>query len=213
MIAVEMAAGLRERKKQKTREEIARAAMELFLDRGFDSVTVAEVAHAADVSEKTVFNYFPAKEDLVFSGGEARWAEVLERIRERPAGSSVVEPFRRATHEYLDLVATGDVRELTARPRLVMQSEALRARLFVWWEQEAALLAPAVAEAAGHKEGRIVPEIVARTLAWTHRITFRAAFTRLLDGEDQRRVARDLRKQADEAYDLLESGLHDYGRR
>jgi AcrR family transcriptional regulator len=208
-----MATGLRERKKQKTREDIARAAMRLFAKRGFDNVTVAEVAVAADVSEKTVFNYFPVKEDLVFSGGEARWAELLEQIRERPAGSSVVEPFRRATHKYLDLVATGDVDELTARPRLVMQSEALRERLFAWWEQEAALLAPAVAAAAGDKQGRVVPEVVARTLAWTHRTTFRAAFTRLLDGEDQKRVARDLRKQADEAYDLLESGLRSYGRR
>src|SRR3954469_5838983 len=203
--------GLRERKKQQTRDQIARVAMTLFLERGFDTVTVAEVADAADVSEKTVFNYFPAKEDLVFPNGEARWAALLDRIRERPPGASLVQPFRAATHEYLDQVATGDVDELTARPRLVMQSEALRARLFVWWEREAALLAPVIAEAAGDKEGRIVPAVVARTLAWTHRTTFRAAFTRLLDGEDQKRVARDLRKQADQAYDLLEQGLRDYG--
>lgn len=206
------AVGRRERKKQQTREQIARVAMELFLERGFDNVTVAEVAEAADVSEKTVFNYFPAKEDLVFPDGEQRWAALLERIRDLPPGTSVVEPFRAATHEHLDRVATGDVDELTARPRLVMQSDALRARLFVWWEQEAALLAPVIAEAAGDKEGRIVPAVVARTLAWTHRTTFRAAFTRLLEGEDQKRVARDLRKQADEAYDLLESGLRNYGR-
>jgi AcrR family transcriptional regulator len=205
------ATGLRERKKQQTRDQIARVAMTLFLERGFDTVTVAEVADAADVSEKTVFNYFPAKEDLVFPNGEARWAALLDRIRERPPGASLVQPFRAATHEYLDQVATGDVDELTARPRLVMQSEALRARLFVWWEREAALLAPVIAEAAGDKEGRIVPAVVARTLAWTHRTTFRVAFTRLLDGEDQKRVARDLRKQADQAYDLLEQGLRDYG--
>jgi AcrR family transcriptional regulator len=207
-----MATGLRERKKQETREQIARVAMKLFLERGFDAVTVAEVAEAAGVSEKTVFNYFPAKEDLVFPDGEARWAALLDGIRDRPPGASLVEPFRAATHDYLDRVATGDVDELTARPRLVMRSEALRARLFVWWEQEAALLASVVAEAAGDKDGRIVPAVVARTLAWTHRTTFRAAFTRLLDGEDQKRVARDLRKQADEAYDLLEAGLRDYGR-
>src|SRR3954449_3064776 len=134
--------GLRESKKLHTREAIAREPMRLFATRGFDHVTVAEVADAADVSEKTVFNYFPAKEDLVFPNGEARWASLLDRIRERPAGASLVQPFRAATHEYLDQVATGDVDELTARPRLVMQSEALRARLFVWWEREAALLAP-----------------------------------------------------------------------
>jgi hypothetical protein len=125
----------------------------------------------------------------------------------------VVAPFRQATHELLDQVASGDVEQIVARPRLVMASAALRGRLFVWWEQEAALLAPVVAEAAGDNEGRLVSAVVARTLAWTHRITFRAAFTRLLAGEDQKRVARDLRKEADEAYDLLEGGLRDYGRR
>jgi AcrR family transcriptional regulator len=206
------AIGLRERKKQQTRDEIARAAMELFAERGFDAVTVAEVADAAGVSEKTVFNYFPAKEDLVFPGGEQRVLDLLDSIRERPQGASVVEPFRRATHAFLDQVAHGDVEDIVARPRLVMQSEALRARLFLWWEQEATLLAPVIADAVGAAQDRLAPMVIARTLAWTHRVAFRAAFTRLLDGEDQKRVARDLRKQADEAYDLLESGLRDYGR-
>jgi AcrR family transcriptional regulator len=205
--------GLRERKKKQTREEIASAAMKLFTERGFDAVTVAEVAEAAGVSEKTVFNYFQAKEDLVFPEGEARWEALLESIRTRPVGTSLVAPFRQATHELLDQVARGDVEQIVARPRLVMASAALRGRLFVWWEQEAALLAPVIAEAAGDNEGRLVSAVVARTLAWTHRITFRAAFTRLLAGEDQKRVARDRRKQVDEAYNLLEGGLRDYGRR
>jgi AcrR family transcriptional regulator len=205
--------GLRERKKQQTRAEIARAAMKLFSERGFDAVTVAEVAEAAGVSEKTVFNYFPAKEDLVFPHGEERALALVDAIRNRPEGASVVAPFREATEALMDQLAHGDVEEILARPRLVMQSAALRMRLFGWWEQEAALLAPVIAEAVGEREDRLVPVIVARTLAWTHRATFRAAFTRLLDGEDQKRVARDLRKQAREAYDLLEQGLRDYGRR
>jgi AcrR family transcriptional regulator len=204
--------GLRERRKQQTREEIAEAAMQLFLARGFDAVTVAEVADAAGVSEKTVFNYFPAKEDLVFPGAEQRWIALLDKIRNRPRGTSLVEPFRMATREFLDQVAKGAVDEITARPRLVMGSQTLRDRLFVWWEREAALLAPIIAEEAGDDSAHIVPAVVARTLAWTHRITFRAAFTRLIAGEDHRKVARDLRKQSEEAYALLEAGLRDYGR-
>jgi AcrR family transcriptional regulator len=203
---------LRERQKRQTREEIARAAMELFLARGFDAVTVAQVADAAGVSEKTVFNYFPAKEDLVFPNGEQRWMALIDKIRNRPPGTSLVEPFRAATREFLDQVAGGAVDEITARPRLVMGSHALRERLFVWWEQEAALLAPVIAEEVGDDSTHIVPAVVARTLAWTHRITFRAAFTRLIAGEDHRKVARDLRKQSEAAYALLEAGLRDYGR-
>jgi AcrR family transcriptional regulator len=206
------ATGLRERKKQKTREDISRAAMKLFGKRGFDDVTVADVAEAAGVSEKTVFNYFPAKEDLVFPNGQQRFDELIESIRDRPPGSSVVEPFRSATHRFLDHVATGPVEEIVARPRLLMGSQALRDRLFVWWEQEASLLAPVIAEEAGDRDGELTAAVVARTLAWTHRVTFRAAFTRLLAGEEQKKVARDLRKQADAAYDLLEAGLRDYGR-
>jgi AcrR family transcriptional regulator len=58
--------GLRARKKQQTRRVIADTARRLFAERGFEQVTIAEIARAADVSDKTVFNYFPAKEDLYF---------------------------------------------------------------------------------------------------------------------------------------------------
>ena len=81
--------GLRERKKRQTREAIAHAAMALFVQHGFDAVTVADVARAADVSEKTVFNYFAAKEDLVLHGGEERRAALIEAIRTRAPGVSV----------------------------------------------------------------------------------------------------------------------------
>ena len=74
-------AGLRERKKQQTREAIAAAAFDLFTERGFDGVTVAEVARRADVSEATVFNHFPTKEDLIYARLEAFETALLEAIR------------------------------------------------------------------------------------------------------------------------------------
>jgi len=203
--------GLRERKKRQTREAITRAAWKLFARRGFDAVTVADIARAAKVSEKTVFNYFPAKEDLVIGAGMQRTAALIDAVRARPPGASIVEPFRRWTMDYLDRVEHDPVDSTTAIPRLVMASDQLRVRLFVGWEREAALLGPVIAEQVGESDDGLVPTVVARTLAWTHRVIFRAAFTRLIDGEDQARVAADLRVEATAAYDLLERGLAGYG--
>ena len=203
--------GLRERKKRETREAITRAAWKLFARRGFDAVTVADIARAAKVSEKTVFNYFPAKEDLVIGAGMQRTAALIDAVRARPPGASIVEPFRRWTMDYLDRVEHDPVDSTTAIPRLVMASDQLRVRLFVGWEREAALLGPVIAEQVGESDDGLVPTVVARTLAWTHRVIFRAAFTRLIDGEDQARVAADLREEATAAYDLLERGLAGYG--
>jgi AcrR family transcriptional regulator len=204
--------GLRERKKRQTRAAIADAAMKLFVEHGFDEVTVADVARAADVSEKTVFNYFPTKEDLVLLGGQERRAALIEAIRSRKPGTSVVKPFRDATMDFIDAVERGPVDGIVAVPRLVAGSRSLRNRLFIGWEEEATTLSPVIAEEAGAAEGDLVPAVVARTLAWTHRLVFRSAFTRLLAGEDHREVAADLRKQARRAYDQLERGLRDYGR-
>jgi AcrR family transcriptional regulator len=203
--------GLRERKKRQTREAIAHAAMTLFVEHGFDAVTVADVARAADVSEKTVFNYFPAKEDLVLHGGDERRAALIEAIRSRPPGTSIVAPFRAATLAFIERVEHDPVESIVGVPRLVAQSRSLRDRLLLGWEQEAAALNPVVAAEAGAADGDLVPAVVARTLAWTHRLVFRSAFTRLLAGEDQRAVAADLREQAHRAYETLEQGLAGYG--
>ena len=203
--------GLRERKKRQTRVAIGDAAMRLFRERGFDAVTIADVARAADVSEKTIFNYFPAKEDLVFRAGGERRAAVIEAIRGRGSGESFVAPFRAATMDFLDAVERDPVDETVAIPRLVAGSTALRNRLFLGWEEESAVLGPVLAEESGEPAEALAPVVVARALAWTHRLTFRAAFRRLLAGEDRRAVAADLRAQADRAYDLLEAGLAVYG--
>src|SRR3954454_278602 len=99
--------GLRERKKRATRDLIAATARRLFAQRGFDAVTVAEVAAAADVSEKTVFNHFATKEDLVFAGGDVRLAPLQAAIAERPPGTSVLDVFRASSAAILDTIAAG----------------------------------------------------------------------------------------------------------
>src|ERR671931_1315762 len=99
------ATGLRERKKQQTRRLIADTARRLFAERSFEAVTVAEVARAADVSEATVFNYFPTKEDLFYSGLEAFEEELLSSIRDRAPGESILAEFGRFVLEPRGLLA------------------------------------------------------------------------------------------------------------
>lgn len=203
--------GLRARKKRATREAIATTARRLFAARGFDDVTVAEIAAAADVSEKTVFNHFATKEDLVFAGGEERLAQLQTAIAQRPAGTSVLDVFRASSEAMLDTIAAGAGDDRLVVPRIVRDSPTLQKRLAVGWEHEAATLVAVVAEATGADDDDLVPAVVARTLAWTLITIFRVAFDGLLAGEDPERLAARLRPQAGRAYDQLATGLGDYG--
>ena len=203
--------GLRERKKRATRDAIAATARRLFAERGFESVTVAEIAVAADVSEKTVFNHFATKEDLVFGGGDTRLAQLQTDIAERPPGTSVLDVFRANSEAMLDMVAAGETEDRLVVPRIVRDSPALQERLAVGWEREAEALVAAIAEATGADADDLVPAVVARTLAWTLITIFRAAFDGLLAGEDPERLAARLRPQAARAYERLAAGLGDYG--
>ena len=127
-----MATGLRERKKQQTRELIAETARRLFSERGFERVSVAEIARVADVSEKTVFNYFPTKEDLVYWRLESFEDELLARSVRRAAGESVLDAFGRFVRQPRGMLGQYD---RAARERLAAldaddrrESVAARAR-------------------------------------------------------------------------------------
>jgi AcrR family transcriptional regulator len=198
--------GLRERKKRQTRDAIAAAAMTLFQERGFEEVTVADVARAADVAEKTVFNHFPTKEDLVFAGGDDRLAQRAEAIRTRMPGVPLARVFEDETMAFLEQIDAGDVDRLLALLRLVRSSPALRDRLLLGWEREAGVLVAAVTE----DESDLTAAVVVRSLVWAHRLVFRAAIGRLLAGDDPAEVAADLRLQARAVYARLELGLASY---
>jgi AcrR family transcriptional regulator len=208
-----MTTGLRERKKQQTRELIAETARRLFSERGFERVSVAEIARVADVSEKTVFNYFPTKEDLAFAGREEGIAQFVTAIAERPPGSSVLDVFRTMTHTVLDVFVAGGDEDLLAVAKIIRGSRALQERLTVGWESGAAAITAVIAETSGAGDDDLLPAIAARTLWFTHRSIFRAALTGLLAGEDPERLAARLHVAADRAYDQLAGGLAEYGRR
>ncbi|MEU9120705.1 TetR/AcrR family transcriptional regulator [Streptomyces sp. NPDC048506] len=146
---------LRERKKLRTRQRISGEATLLFIERGFDNVTVAEVARAAEVSTMTVFNYFPRKEDL-FLDRIPEGRELLTRaVRERAAGESPLTALRRLT---LDLLAqrhplAGVGEGFAHFWRTVLDSPALRARGREAVEELEDVLAGLLVEAADGDEG------------------------------------------------------------
>src|SRR5256885_17135566 len=117
--------GLREFKKQRTRQAIADTAMRLFVERGFDHVTVHEVAEAAGVSEKTVFNYFPTKEDLFYDEVPAREAALVAAVRERKAGESILDALRRQNVGNCGRMSSP---RFAAFARIIEESPALRAK-------------------------------------------------------------------------------------
>src|SRR5258705_2658448 len=87
--------GLRQRKKQQTRETIARAAHELFAERGYHATTLPEIAEAADVSTRTIFSYFPSKEDILFSDFPVMKQALAQALAERPGGEDALETVRK----------------------------------------------------------------------------------------------------------------------
>jgi AcrR family transcriptional regulator len=194
--------GLRERKKRQTRETIAAAAMELFKARGFESVTVAEVAAAADVSEKTVFNYFPTKEDLFFDEVPAREAALVEAIRNREPGESVVARLRR--------LHVGQCGRLTSPgfatfARVIEESPALQAKELAIMARLTEVLARAIREELGAHE--LDAKIAANALVSVQWQLFRNARAQALAGRHGPGAARRLRADLERAYRLLEHGL------
>ena len=188
-------------------------ARRLFAERGFDAVTVAEVAAAADVSHKTVFNYFATKEDLAFAGREEGIAQFVAAIAERPTTSSILDVFRAITHTVLEIVVAGGDEDLLTVAKIIRDSRALQERLTVRWEAGAAAITAAITDTSDDDDDDLVPAIVARTLWFTHRSIFLLALNGLLAQEDREQLAARLRAAADRAYDQLADGLREYGKR
>jgi AcrR family transcriptional regulator len=142
------ALGLRERKKQRTRETIARAALELFDRDGFHDTTIPEIAAAADVSPRTVSAYFPAKEDLVFPDQEDSFARLGERIAARTGTETTADALRDWIATELPLWAARDF-EIRVQRRIVDSDEGLKAREQRYRAYGEELIARSIAEDLG----------------------------------------------------------------
>ncbi len=206
--------GLRERKKQRTRELIAATARDLFIEGGFEAVPVAAIARAAEVSEATVFNYFPTKEDLLYSRLEAFEEELLSSIRERQPGESVLAAFGRFLSVPRGLMASEDpdvVEQLAAIVRVIAESPSLLAREQQVYARYTASLAALLAEETGGSADDVRPWMVANTLIGVHQALVDYSRAEILTGTRNPELVRRVRRQIRQALDLLAKGLGEYG--
>ncbi|MFG1687301.1 TetR family transcriptional regulator [Nonomuraea sp. NPDC049269] len=201
--------GLRERKKQRTHTAISEAAIDLFLRHGFDQVSVAQVAEAAEVSRRTLFAYFPAKEDLVVHRFADHEAEAGQVVRARPAGMGPLEALR--VH-YLDGLArrdpiTGlnDLPPIVALYRMVLETPALVARMYRFQAGAERALADALRETAAVDESAArlaAVQIVA--VLWALMLD-NARLLAAGEGADERYAGAV--SEAEQAFALLANGL------
>ncbi|GAB2618124.1 TetR family transcriptional regulator [Streptomyces capparidis] len=201
---------LRALKKARTRENISRQATRLFLERGFDNVTIAEVAAAAQVAKMTVTNYFPRKEDLALDLQDVFIEMPATTIRAREPGESALAALRRA---YLASVAEQDPVIGFSGPefaRMIASSPTLVARLREFHDDRERAMARVLAEETGAAPGDILPRVAAAQLGAVHRLLFEETLRLTLDGHPNDEIARTVTAHARTAFDALAPSLADY---
>lgn len=202
--------GLRERKKRQTRQNISDVATRMFMERGFDNVTIAEIAAVADVAKMTVTNYFPRKEDLILDRHEEFVAKLPGTVREREPGESALAALRRA---YLADAAARNPVVGFAPPefaRVVTGSPALVARLREFHEDREHVLAQALAAETGAAAEDITPRVVAAILGGVHRLLFEETLRHACAGASKDELAEVMTDRIAAAFDLLEPALGEY---
>jgi len=203
--------GLRERKKLQTALRIYRTAVALFDEKGFDAVSVQEIADASEVSKMTVFNYFGTKEDLVFKPMEDHFSDPARAVRDRKPGESAVDAVRR---QFLEMIDGRDPSiGLNAEPfarrirSVIMATPVLRDRAYVSAEKGALELAGLLTEETGD---RTLALIAACTLTHVRQALIEEHHLRIDAGESVDDVAADAAERAERAFALVAGGLSGY---
>jgi AcrR family transcriptional regulator len=201
---------LRARKKTRTRQQIADAAAVLFASKGFDAVTVAEVARLADVSEQTVYNFFPSKEQLVLDEDAAFEARLVRMVRERPPGTSLSDAVRAEAHTFLD--------ELRRRPKgpqkgggmpyLINVSPVLRRAWLEAIERYAYAIARVLAEDSGGALSLPAAKILGFSIVAIFSVIIDEIGQQTKRGVDIGALIKILRRQVDDAIDRIAQALN-----
>lgn len=199
--------GLRERKKRQMYERLSATAVELFLERGFEQVTVADVAAAVDVSKPTLFRYFPAKEDLVLHRLADHEGEAGRVVGERPAGCSPLGALRRHFLDGLErhdpVTGLNDEPGVLAFHRLLYGTPSLVARLYAHVERDEA----ALARALGSPEPGLRDRLAAGQIEAVRRVLARENWRRVADGAEATALRPEAVEAARAAFAQLEAGL------
>jgi AcrR family transcriptional regulator len=190
--------GLRERKKQRTRQALRQAAARLFLERGFEATTIADITTAADVAPRTFFSYFQTKEDVVLDEGAQRFDQAQKTLQQRPQGEPLLAAFRRAALQIAADLQTQSDQE-RAMARVIGSTPAIQARIRdrqgQWEEQLAAMIADERGAGPDDLDSHVVAAALVGVLRSVQRVAVAAE------------MQLDLPALMDHAFDLLESGL------
>ncbi|MFE1766327.1 TetR/AcrR family transcriptional regulator [Streptomyces angustmyceticus] len=207
-----MAEGLRERKKRQTRQYISDVATGMFLERGFDAVTITEIAEAAEVSVNTVYNYFPAKEDLFLDRSEGIVDRLSRFVRGRPAGESAAGAVLRELREEVEAVSprVGLMEGYGRFMRVVHGAPTLKARLWYLQQDIHLNLEETLREETGAAAGDPLPGLMAGQIGWVHQSLMGWITQQMLDGRKPAEASREALGLLDEMADLLGEKVLNY---
>ncbi|MFJ3666427.1 TetR/AcrR family transcriptional regulator [Streptomyces sp. NPDC090106] len=207
-----MAEGLRERKKRETRQRISDIATGLFLEHGFVTVTVAEVAEAADVSVNTVYNYFPAKEDLFFDRSSGVVEQLSRYVRARDAGESAARAVLRELRAEVEAVSPriGLMEGYDRFMRCIHEAPPLRSWLWSLQQRIADHLTQTLREETGAGPADPLPGLISGQIAWIHQTLFAAVGREMVAGRNPDEVSREVLVLLDDIEDLLSEKVLNY---
>ncbi|TRV81002.1 TetR family transcriptional regulator [Streptomyces sp. 130] len=192
--------GLRARKKERTRDAIGATAVSLFLEHGFDRVSVNDIAAAAEISKPTLFRYFPTKEDLVLHRFADHQGEAARVVRGRGPGIEPVTAlhrhFRTGLDRYDPVTGLNDHPEVVAFHRLVFTTPSLAGRLTRYQVEDEEALADALG--AGIRAHLLAAQVLA-----VQRVLARANWQKIADGRTAHDVHPEAVADADHAYSQL----------
>ena len=206
--------GRRELRRQETRARIVDAATELFTERGFDAVSVMEIAKRAGVVEKTVFNHFPVKEGLVFDGDPPMRDALLDAVRRRPSGESVAAAAGSFVVTAMSMLGAPEAADGLARmARVVRGSQVLQVREREILGELTSSLAQLIAEETRAHPGSVEPWLTAHAVLGLYAALLELARDRVMAGIGGPQLRGELLRQGRRGLSLLQFGLAGYAKR